>query len=120
MSARSVIEHALTVYYDGNAKLVQQLLEDYDAEREKATAAATTATPTDTNRRARLLHEMALGGRWKSGDVVRWYGTQGLTGLGVRAARHDLAVLRDSGAITQHDEKGVRFYTLNSQKGSRS
>jgi DNA-binding transcriptional ArsR family regulator len=74
----------------------------------------------DTNRRAHLLHEMALGARWKSGDVVRWYGAQGLTGLGVRAARHDLAILRDSGAITEHDEKGVRFYTLNSQKGSRS
>jgi DNA-binding transcriptional ArsR family regulator len=74
----------------------------------------------DTNRRAHLLHEMALGARWKSGDVVRWYQAQGLTGLGVRAARHDLAILRDSGAITEHDEKGVRFYTLNSQKGSRS
>jgi hypothetical protein len=76
--------------------------------------------PADTNRRARLLHEMAHGARWKSGDVVRWYQAQGLTGLGVRAARHDLAVLRDSGAITEHNEKGVRFYTLNSQKGSRS
>lgn len=68
---------------------------------------------SETNRRARLLHEMALGARWKSGDVARWYETQGLTGLGVRAARHDLAILRDSGAITQHDEKGVRFYTCN-------
>lgn len=82
-----------------------------------ADALAATARPlpavgvTDTNRRARLLHEMALGARWKSGDVVAWYQTQGLTGLGTRAARHDLAVLRDSGAITQHDEKGVRFYT---------
>jgi len=75
---------------------------------------------TDTNRRARLLHEIAFdGGRWKSGDVVRWYETQGLTGLGTRAARHDLAVLRDSGALTQHDEKGVRFYTLNSRKDVR-
>jgi DNA-binding transcriptional ArsR family regulator len=72
----------------------------------------------DTNRRAHLLHEMALGARWKSGDVVRWYEAQGLTGLGVRAARHDLAVLRDSGAITEHDEKGVRFYTRNPRKDS--
>lgn len=80
--------------------------------RENATAAAATATPTDTNRRARLLNEISGGGRWKSGDVVAWYGTQGLTGLGANTARRDLAALRDSGAITQHDEKGVRFYTL--------
>jgi DNA-binding transcriptional ArsR family regulator len=84
---------------------------------EKATAEAATATPTDTNRRARLLHQIADGGRWKSGDVVRWYHTQGLTQLGAGTARRDLAALRDSGAITQHDEKGVRFYTLNTRKG---
>lgn len=102
-------------------RLLHEHATDEAAAREEATAEAAPATPTDTNRRARLLHEMAYdGGRWKSGDVVRWYETQGLTGLGVRAARHDLAILRDSGAITQHDEKGVRFYTLNSQKGSRS
>lgn len=75
---------------------------------------------SDTNRRARLLNEMAAGGRWKSGDVVRWYQTRGLSGLGVRAARHDLAILRDSGAITQHDEKGVRFYTRSVRKGVSS
>jgi hypothetical protein len=121
MSARSVIEHALTVYYDGNAELVGKLLANYDAERatkteEKASAQAPTATPTDTNRRARLLHEITFdGGRWKSGDVARWYQTQGLTGLDVRAARHDLATLRDSGAITQHDTAGVRFYTRASR-----
>ncbi|MGA6223522.1 hypothetical protein ACPESV_24695 [Streptomyces umbrinus] len=92
---------------------VQQVLADHEDWRKKATGPG--AEPDfgvrDTNRRARLLHEMTLGARWKSGDVVRWYETQGLTGLGTRAARHDLAVLRDSGAITQHDEKGVRFYT---------
>jgi DNA-binding transcriptional ArsR family regulator len=92
-----------------------------DAYRAEVLAEASTAGPADTNRRARLLHEIAFdGGRWKSGDVVRWYQTRGLTGLGVRTARHDLAILRDSGAITQHDEKGVRFYTRNIQKGSRS
>lgn len=85
---------------------------------EETTAVAETAAPTDTNRRARLLNEMAYdGGRWKSGDVVAWYGTQGLTSLGTHTARRDLAALRDSGAITQHDEKGVRFYTLTTQKG---
>jgi hypothetical protein len=83
---------------------------------EEASAQAPTATPTDTNRRARLLHEITFdGGRWKSGDVARWYQTQGLTGLDVRAARHDLATLRDSGAITQHDTAGVRFYTRASR-----
>lgn len=85
---------------------------------EKATPAGATATPTDTNRRARLLNEMAYdGGRWKSGDVVAWYKTQGLTELGANTARRDLAALRDSGAITQHDEKGVRFYTRTTAKG---
>jgi hypothetical protein len=73
----------------------------------------------NTNRRARLLNEISLGGRWKSGDVVAWYERHGLTGFGVHAARQDLAILRDSGAITQHDEKGVRFYTLNSRKDGR-
>jgi hypothetical protein len=89
------------------------------AERGLATAEAASATPTDINRRARLLHEMALGARWKSGDVVAWYETQGLTGLDARAARHDLAVLCDSGAITQHDDRGVRYYTLNTRKDVR-
>lgn len=83
----------------------------------EATAAAATATPTDTNRRARLLTEISGGGRWKSGDVVAWYGREGLTGLGAHTARRDLAALRDSGAITQHDEKGVRFYTLTPTRG---
>lgn len=68
--------------------------------------------PRDTNRRARLLSEISLGGRWKTGTVVAWYERHGLTGLGIRAARQDLAILRDSGAITQHDEKGVRYFTL--------
>lgn len=91
-----------------------------DVEEKATDAQSATATPTDTNRRAQLLHEMALGGRWKSGDVVRWYERTGITGLGVRAARADLAILRDSGAITQHDERGVRFYTLNTRKDSVS
>lgn len=96
----------------------QRVLNGHEDWRKKATAAAATATPTDTNRRARLLNEMAYdGGRWKSGDVVVWYQTQGLTGLGANTARRDLAALRDSGAITQHDAKGVRFYTLTTTKG---
>lgn len=108
-------EDAVSDFDRGRRATVGWVVEEL---REKATAEAATATPTDTNRRARLLHEMAYaGGRWKSGDVVRWYHTQGLTGLGAGTARHDLAVLRDSGAITQHDETGVRFYTLNNRKG---
>lgn len=43
MSARTVIEHALTVYYDGNAKLVRQLLADYDAEKLRDAADALDA-----------------------------------------------------------------------------
>jgi hypothetical protein len=66
----------------------------------------------NTNRRARLLNEISRGGHWKTGTVVAWYERHGLTNFGIREARQDLAILRDSGAITQHDEKGVRFYTL--------
>ncbi|MFJ8145991.1 hypothetical protein ACIQ6R_13055 [Streptomyces sp. NPDC096048] len=66
----------------------------------------------DTARRAHLLADMTkVGGRWKSGTVAHWYANNGYTGLGLRAARHDLAVLRDSGAVVQHDEKGVRYFT---------
>lgn len=93
---------------------------EHEMDAREKSAAGVTAAPTDTNRRARLLHEMDLGAHWKSGDVVRWYEAQGLAGLGVRAARRDLAALRDSGAVSEHDEKGVRFYTRNFQKGSRS
>lgn len=86
---------------------------------EKTTPTGATDTPTDTNRRARLLNKISGGGRWKSGDVVAWYQREGLTGLGANTARRDLAALRDSGAITQHDEKGVRFYTLTTKGAAR-
>ncbi len=79
-------------------------------------AGADSPPPTlaaDTTRRAHLLHAINAGGRWKSGTVTRWYEANGYPGLDVRQARHDLAVLRDSGAITQHDEKGVRFFTTS-------
>ena len=72
----------------------------------------------DRQRRARLLAEISRGGHWKTGMVVAWYERHGLTNFGIRAARQDLAILRDSGAITQHDEKGVRFYTLATRKDS--
>ena len=72
----------------------------------------------DRQRRSRLLAEISRGGHWKTGTVVAWYERHGLTNFGVRAARQDLAILRDSGAITQHDEKGVRFYTLATRKDS--
>lgn len=116
--AADLFERAGRIVLDGGIMTAAEFadkLRELAATGEQATAAAATATPTDTNRRARLLHEMALGGRWKSGDVVAWYQREGLTDLGVATARRDLATLRDSGAITQHDAKGVRFYTL--QKG---
>jgi hypothetical protein len=73
----------------------------------------------DTARRAHLLHAIHAGGRWKSGTVARWYEQHSYTGLGVRAARHDLAVLRDSGALVQHEEKGVRYFTAARSGGVR-
>ncbi|MET9138848.1 hypothetical protein [Streptomyces parvulus] len=95
-------------------------------ERDAAMGRARSAAPDEeipppaelavhTNRRAHLLAEISKGGRWKSGTVARWYGEHGYTGLRVQAARHDLAVLRDSGAIVQHDEAGVRYFTAARQ-----
>lgn len=95
-------------------KLLWEHAADDAAARDTNDSSRTTSpTPADTNRRARLLFEMSRGGRWKSGDVLRWYQDNGITGLGTRAARHDLAVLRDSGRIHQHDEKGVRYFTAD-------
>lgn len=84
----------------------------------KPSIAPPTALAADTTRRAHLLHAIHAGGRWKSGSVARWYEEHGYTGLGLRAARHDLAVLRDTGALVQHDEKGVRYYTAARSGGS--
>ncbi|CAL9303072.1 hypothetical protein [Streptomyces sp. SudanB91_2054] len=81
----------------------------------KSSRTPADATPVDTNRRARLLAEISKGGRWKSGDVVRWYKANDLR-LGIHVARRDLKALRESGALAQHDQKGVRFYTLARQR----
>ncbi|MGW0131944.1 hypothetical protein [Streptomyces sp. NPDC003299] len=89
---------------------------------EKSSPAGADATPAsaDTARRAHLLHTITTqGGRWKTSTVARWYEANGYTGLRFRAARHDLAVLRDAGALVQHDEKGVRFYTVDRQGARR-
>ncbi|MET7321470.1 hypothetical protein [Streptomyces sp. NPDC005549] len=85
----------------------------------KTSTAPPPALAADTTRRAHLLHAIHGGGRWKSGTVAHWYANNGYTGLGLRAARHDLAVLRDSGALVQHDEKGVRYFTAARPGGSR-
>ncbi|MFE0808162.1 hypothetical protein ACFW34_11850 [Streptomyces sp. NPDC058848] len=77
------------------------------------------ALAANTTRRAHLLHAINAGGRWKSGTVTRWYEANGYPGLDVRQARHDLAVLRDSGALVQHDEKGVRYFTAARQEARR-
>jgi hypothetical protein len=73
----------------------------------------------DTARRAHLLTAITQGGQWKSGTVVRWYKANGYTGLGNRAARHDLAILRGTGSLVQHDEKGVRYFTAARSGGGR-
>ncbi|MFD4257775.1 hypothetical protein ACFWR9_09085 [Streptomyces sp. NPDC058534] len=77
------------------------------------------ALAADTTRRAHLLHAISAGGRWKSGAVVLWYERNNYAGLGVRAARHDLAILCDSGALVQHDEKGVRWFSAAREGGGR-
>lgn len=103
----------------GRGDAVERLRRTAAGIEEKSSRSAAIATPTDAQRRARLLHEIALGGRWKSGGVVRWYRVNGFN-LGVRAARFDLAVLRDSGDLIEHHEKGVRFFTFNARKDGRS
>jgi hypothetical protein len=88
---------------------------------EKSSPERADATPTDTARRAHLLHTITTqGGRWKSGTVARWYEANGYTGLRLRAARRDLAVLRDAGALIQHDDQGVRYFTAAPQEGRRA
>ncbi|MFD9222050.1 hypothetical protein ACFWDI_19010 [Streptomyces sp. NPDC060064] len=46
MSTRTVIEHALTVYYDGNAELVQTILANFITE--EATSPAAAPVPDET------------------------------------------------------------------------
>lgn len=79
------------------------------------------AAPDDSTvaRRTHLARAIQQGGRWKSGTVVRWYEEQGYEGLGVQAARADLHALRDARVVVQHDEKGVRWYSLARQGGAR-
>jgi DNA-binding transcriptional ArsR family regulator len=98
------------------ADLVLQL-----AKRDPSSPAEAEATPDNdaVARRAHLARAIRQGGRWKSGTVVRWYEEQGYEGLGPNAARNDLAALRRAGLIVQHDEKGVRWYSLARQGGAR-
>lgn len=93
---------------------VNQWRHEYDGVQEPA------APDNDAvARRSHLARAIRQGGRWKSGTVVRWYEEQGYEGLGPNAARNDLAALRRAGLIVQHDEKGVRWYSLARQGGAR-
>jgi hypothetical protein len=63
VSARTVIEHALTVYYDGNAELVGKLLASYDAAKLREAAAlvkdrATVADYMESLDYAAALHSV--------------------------------------------------------------
>jgi hypothetical protein len=81
--------------------------------------AASEATPGLNDRQTRLLDAIrGERGHWKTGRVLRFY-EQNEFNSAVRTARFDLTVLRDAGHITQHDTKGVRFYTYRT-KDSRS
>ncbi len=100
--------------------------DDYDIHLHVGTVDVTEETsspaaPDDSTvaRRTHLARAIQQGGRWKSGTVVRWYEEQGYEGLGVQAARADLHALRDARVVVQHDEKGVRWYSLARQGGAR-
>ncbi|MGX1116347.1 hypothetical protein RKD37_001710 [Streptomyces ambofaciens] len=101
---------------------IEEILATMPDVGEKSSPTGADATPNnvDVARRAHLLADMTkVGGRWKSGTVAHWYEPNGYTGLGVRAARQDLAVLRDAGAVVQHDDKGVRWFSVARSGGDR-
>jgi hypothetical protein len=90
-----------------------------DAEEKATDAQSATATPGLNDRQTRLLDAIrSQRGHWKTGRVLRFY-QQNNFNSAIRTARFDLEVLRDAGHITQHDTKGVRFYTYRT-KDSRS
>lgn len=183
MSARSVIEHALRVYYVDSAEpnaIARDLLAQYDAERnkEKATAPAATATlepltvrwdrtvihpeadPTDdtlvccltddgrpvalflddehrealglllvdpngedeaasqvTGRLAQLLDAIRTHrGQWTPRKVQQLYRTPGINAPLRATAKKDLHALPAMGHLVMHEDKGRRYFTLNTRK----
>lgn len=128
MTARSVITHALLVYYaDGPDPegFVEKLLAKYDAERdaerEKSSRPA-DATPTKlTAREDRLAQPLDTirthGGKWSTGSVQqvrRATGGPVLRGT----ARRDLAELARRGHLAQHGSGDDRYYTLRRTGGA--
>lgn len=115
---RGLVATLRVVAEHGGLAEVRRLLDEHQADEQDAYAAVPTSA-VGTNRRAHLLNAITAGGRWKSGRVLRWYEDNGYTGLDVHTARRDLAVLRESGAVVQHDEKGVRWFSLARRGGGR-
>lgn len=92
------------------------------AEERKKSSRDTTAeaTPEAERRLADLLSAVrAFGGRWKSGRAVLALHTLGHTTVSARTARFYLTVLAERGHLVQHDQKGVRWYSLARQGGAR-
>lgn len=88
---------------------------------EKATPAGATATPGLTERQAWLLARITTeGGRWKTGRARTAYSQGPYGSVGVDRVRRDLQIIHRHGYLHEHDESGVRFYTLNSRKDGRS
>ncbi|MBZ6085871.1 hypothetical protein KVH15_33350 [Streptomyces olivaceus] len=107
------VEAQVAAYYGqasgigpGSAQMVREAartVRGLAGEKSSPTGADATPNNTDIARRAHLLADMARdGGHWPFGRVVAWYGATGYEGLGPRAARQDLAVLRDGGHIDQY------------------
>jgi ribosomal protein L19E len=112
--AGSETERALYQAYEQAMTEVRQL------RGEKATSVgdqptAGEATPGLNDRQTRLLDAIrSQRGHWKTGRVLRFC-QQNNFNSAIRTARFDLTVLRDAGHITQHDTKGVRFYTYRTK-----
>ncbi|MFI8535442.1 hypothetical protein ACIGMX_34995 [Streptomyces aquilus] len=91
---------------------------DVDIDRRFAELAASYTPLADgaanEGRRAALWQAIQKeGGRWKSGRALRLYRSLGYCRIGKSTASHDLKVLRAAGHLVQHDEDGVRYFTLD-------
>ena len=72
-------------------------------------------------RRAVLLDAIeAQQGEWTTRRVQKFYRTGGIPAPLRVTARKDLQALHMTGHLVQNDDKGRRFFTLNTRKDGRS
>ncbi|MEV0114631.1 hypothetical protein AB0H77_15465 [Streptomyces sp. NPDC050844] len=85
---------------------------------EKDTATSGESTPQLTGRIAQLLDAIRThGGEWTTRKGQGLYRVLGDPAPLRMAVRRDLHALHAMGHLVAHDERGCRFYTLNTRKG---